>query len=105
MDLPKSVDMEMDILKWWKDYVEPAEKAKHKPRLGAMVKQFLGSPATTGGIERVFSGVGAMHGDFRKNAMEKTLQSSLKATINNKKVDYCSSRGWTSSRFVLRKTN
>ena len=52
--------------------------------LGFMVKSFLGSPATSAGLERAFTGAGKMHDDFKKNAEEKTLKAEMKVVYNIK---------------------
>ena len=47
-----------------------------------MAKQFLASPASSAGVERVFSAAGRMHSDMRKSMSNESLQHSLVASIN-----------------------
>ena len=59
-------------------------------------KNFKSSPAeeddvkgddvemTGGGIERVFSSVGKQHDDLKKQTRDKTLENTLKESINTK---------------------
>ena len=60
-----------DILAWWK---------KHSgmfPNLSKMARQFLALPASSAGVERLFSAAGRMHDSFRKSTKEVTLQAQL----------------------------
>ena len=63
----------VDVLKWWK------EKEHKWPALAKIVKQYFSAPASTGGVERVFSAAGKMHGDLQKSAKDSTLEHSLRA--------------------------
>ena len=65
-----------DILKWWH-----AREAKW-PALAKMVKQYFAAPASSAGVERVFSAAGKMHGDLQKSAKDSTLEHSLFAAFN-----------------------
>ena len=65
-----------DVLKWWKD------NRKDFPHLAKMAREFLATPASTAGVERIFSACGQMHSDLRKSTSEQTLQHSLMAAIN-----------------------
>ena len=47
-----------------------------------MVRQFLAAPATTGQIERVFSGAGKLHDAAKKSTKETTIEAALKGAIN-----------------------
>ena len=64
------------ILEWWK-----ARELKW-PNLAKMVKQYFAAPCSGGGIERVFSAAGKMHGDLSKSAKDETLEHSLFAAVN-----------------------
>ena len=46
------------------------------------VKQYFAAPASSAGVERVFSAAGKMHGDLSKSAKDETLEHSLFAAIN-----------------------
>jgi hypothetical protein len=52
------------------------------PNLAKMVMQYLAAPASSAGVERVFSAAGKMHGDLRKSAKDETLKHSLFAAYN-----------------------
>ena len=47
-----------------------------------MVKQYFAAPASSAGVERVFSAAAKMHGDLQKSANDSTLEHSLFAAIN-----------------------
>ncbi len=53
------------------------------PDVVRMWRQFHGCPASGGGIERVFFSAGKQH-DALKKTMDKTLENTLKASINTK---------------------
>ena len=40
------------------------------------------APASSAGVERIFSAAGKMHGDLSKNAKDDTLEASLFAAYN-----------------------
>ncbi len=54
------------------------------PDVVRMWRQFHGCPGSGGGIERVFTAAGKQHDDLKKNTMDKTLESTLKAGMNTK---------------------
>ena len=54
---PEEPDTEVDVLTWWK-----AKETKW-PALAKMVKQYFAAPASSAGVERVFSAAGKMHSD------------------------------------------
>ena len=47
-----------------------------------MVKQYFAAPASSAGVERVFSAAGKMHSDLHKPAKDSTLGHSLFAAYN-----------------------
>ena len=65
-----------DILKWW------CGREGKWPALAKMVKQYFAAPASSAGVERVFSAAGKMHGDLQKSAKDSTLGHSLFAAFN-----------------------
>ena len=70
-------DIEVDVLAWWK-----AKESKW-PALAKMVKQYFAAPASSAGVERVFSAAGKMHSDLQKSARDsRTLEHSLFAAFN-----------------------
>ena len=62
--------------------VTPPPHESKWPKLAKMAKQFLASPASSAGVERVFSAAGRMHSDMRKSMSNESLQHSLVASIN-----------------------
>jgi hypothetical protein len=52
------------------------------PDVVRMWRQFHGCPASGGGIERVFCSARKQHDALKKRTMDKTLESTLKASIN-----------------------
>ena len=69
-------DVDDPILDWWK------VKERKWPALAKMVKQYFAAPASSAGVERVFSAAGKMHGDLQKLAKYTTLEHSLFAAFN-----------------------
>jgi len=47
-----------------------------------MVKQYFAAPASTAGVERVFSAAGKMHDDLKKSSKDELLKHSLFAAHN-----------------------
>ena len=58
------------------------------PNLAKMVKQYFPVPASSAGVERVFSAAGKMHGDLQKSAKvvgdtsEYTDDTSSRASLH-----------------------
>ena len=76
LKVPQETDLDVDVLAWWQD------KESKWPALAKMVKQYFAAPASSAGVERVFSAAGKMHGDLQKSAKDKTLEHSLFAAFN-----------------------
>ena len=68
---PEETDIELKLLAWWK------VKESKWPALAKMVKQYFAAPASSAGVERIFSAAGKMHGDLQKAAKDSTLEHSL----------------------------
>ena len=62
------------------------------PDVVRMWRQFHGCPGSGGGIERVFTAAGKQHDALKKNTMDKTLESTLKAGMNTK-LPTCDDKG------------
>jgi hypothetical protein len=62
------------------------------PVVVRMWRQFHGCPASGGGIERVFFSAGKQHDVLKKRTMDKTLENTLKASINTK-LPTCDDKG------------
>ena len=52
------------------------------PSLALMVKQYFAAPASSAGVERVFSAAGKMHSDLRKAMKDSSLHYSIIAAYN-----------------------
>ena len=72
----EETDLDMKLLAWWQ-----AKESKW-PNLAKMVEQYFAAPASSAGVERVFSAAGKMHGDLSKSAKDETLEHSLFAAFN-----------------------
>ena len=57
-------------------------REKQWPSLALMVKQYFAAPASSAGVERVFSAAGKMHSDLRKAMKDNSLQHSIIAAYN-----------------------
>ena len=81
--------MNSDVLAWWKlrDHNEAADPSTGRPEglphLARMVRQWLGAPATSAGVERLFSKAGSMHHDLKGSMEDGSLEHSLIATANS----------------------
>ena len=73
---PEEPELDVKVLAWWQ-----AKESKW-PNLAKMVKQYFAAPASSAGVERVFSAAGKMHGDLSKSAKDETLEHSLFAAFN-----------------------
>ena len=60
-----------DALAWWKAH------ERVFPNLSKMARQFLGSPASTAAIERLFSHCSNMHSDLRKQLKDDTFTDAM----------------------------
>ena len=69
--------VEFDLLEWWKTH------AHMFPNLSRMARQYLALPASSAGVERLFSAAGRMHDAFRKNTKESTLEQQLTVFQNS----------------------
>ena len=56
----------LDTLGWWR-----ANKDSF-PRIAHMARQYLGVPASSATVERLFSGIGLTFSDLRKSVHEST---------------------------------
>ena len=73
---PEEEDLDMKVLAWWQ------AREGRWPNLAKMVKQYFASPASSAGVERVFSAAGKMHSDLKKSSKDDTLEASLFAMQN-----------------------
>ena len=71
--LPKS---EQDAMLWW------LEHRQQFPNLEVMARQYLGCPATSATVERLFSKVGIAFSAKRKRSEAATLEDILFAQVN-----------------------
>ena len=81
-------DRRARLLAWWKarDHVKKADPTTGRPEglphRAKMARQFLGRPATSAGVERMFSKAGKLHDDMKKGQQDDTLEHSLFAAAN-----------------------
>ena len=73
---PEEPEMDVIVLSWWQ-----AKESKW-PALAKMVKQYFSAPASSAGVERVFSAACKMHNDMHKYPKDTTLEHSLFAAFN-----------------------
>ena len=67
---------EWDALDWWK------ENAKKFLNLSVMARQYLGCPASSATVERLFSQVGIAFSDRRKSATAATISDIIFTKLN-----------------------
>ena len=63
-------------LKWW------ADNKKRFPNLARMARQYLGCPASSATVERLFSIVGIAFSDKRMSSTASTLESIAFTKVN-----------------------
>ena len=63
--------MDICVLAWWRNLRLSA------PRLVEMARQFLATPASSAGVERLFSAAGLTYGDLSGAMTEDTLTQRL----------------------------
>ena len=86
--LPTEGNLDLDVLMWWKarDHNKKADtltgRPEGLPHMAKMARQFLGRPAASAGVERMFSRAGRLHDDTKKGQADETLQHSLFAAAN-----------------------
>ena len=67
---------EKEALDWWKEH------ADQFPNVAVMARQYLGCPATSAAVERLFSQVGIMFSKKRQSSKADTLAHGMFANIN-----------------------
>jgi hypothetical protein len=67
--------MDVTLLEWWKMH------ALQFPLLSKMARQFHCCPASSAGVERLFSRAGRMHDAKKKGTKEVTLKQALFAAL------------------------
>ena len=74
-------DLGLDLLVWWRD-----TGSKKYPNVALMARQFLGCPATSAGVERLFSKAGRAYCTLAKSQKEGTIEARMFAGINIARV-------------------
>ena len=69
-------DVKQDAMLWW------LEHRQQFPNLEVMARQYLGCPATSASVERLFSVVGIFFSDKRKSSTAKTLENLVFTKMN-----------------------
>ena len=72
----KNISMAADPLKFW------TSKQHVWPELTRMARQCLAMPATSAGVERMFSAAGRIFSDSRQAMLDKNLEAILFARAN-----------------------
>jgi hypothetical protein len=81
-------NLDVDVLAWWEardhdKFADPAcGKPAGRPMLAKFASQYLGCPASSAGVERMFSRAGKMHDDLKASQADTTLEHSLLAAAN-----------------------
>jgi len=76
--LPAETNVDLDVLAWWK-----AKDCKDgMPVLAKMARQYLGRPASSAGVERMFSKAGKLYDDAKKSQNDESLEVALFAAAN-----------------------
>ena len=73
---PNGQRVKFDLLLWWKEHEDEL------PNLSRMAKQYLAFPASSAGVERLFSKAGNQYDDLSKNMKDETLKHRLMAVSN-----------------------
>ena len=87
LELPQEA-MNVDVLQWWKlrDHNKKTDPSTGRPEglphLARMVRQYLGEPATSAGVERLFSKAGRMHHNLKGAMDDGSHEHSLMAAAN-----------------------
>ena len=74
-------DLGLDLLVWWRD-----TGSKKYPNVARMARQFLGCPATSAGVERLFSKAGRAYCSLAKSQKEGTIEARMFAGIDIARV-------------------
>jgi hypothetical protein len=77
--LPVEKNTDLDVLAWWK---AKDNQKDGLPILAKMARQFLGRPASSAGVERMFSKAGKLHGEDKASQEDGTLEHCLFASAN-----------------------
>jgi hypothetical protein len=72
-------DPDACMLEWWCGQ----DCKQGLPNLAQLARQHLGTPASSAGVERLFSRAGRMHDNLAAAMSDGTLQHSLFAAHNN----------------------
>lgn len=88
LKLPQETDLDLDVLQWWKqrDHSLPADPASGRPiglpQLAKMARQYLGRPASSAGVERMFSKAGKLHASDKLAQADESLEHAMFASAN-----------------------
>ena len=75
--------MQTNVIEWWRQHRTVF------PNLSGMARQYLATPATSAGVERLFSAAGLTFGDLAHAMKEETLGCRLLAAYNYTHALYC----------------
>jgi len=80
--MASEADFGTDLLVYWKK-LDTAEKGG-LPNLAKFARQHLRTPASSAGVERLFSRASRMHDDLKSVVNDETLMHQLFAACNTK---------------------
>jgi hypothetical protein len=82
-----------DIFQYWSGRLSGHTHVNQTyPDVVRMWRQFHGCPVSGGGMERVFFSAGKQYDALKKKTMDKTLENTLKVSINTK-LPTCDDKG------------
>ena len=80
LELDEIDDIDLDVLHLWKKRASDQNDSFYN--LGKFVRQYLATPASSAGVERLFSRAGRLHSDLRSSMADETLKHMLFAAVN-----------------------
>ena len=76
LNMPQQPFGQCDVLSWWR------EQRHILPDLARMARQYLAAPASSAGVERLFSRAGRYHDARKKCTTDENIESMLIAAVN-----------------------
>ena len=75
--------MKTNVIEWWRRHCSVF------PNLSKMARQYLATPATSAGVERLFSAASFTFGDMAHAIKEETVGARLLAAYNYTHALHC----------------
>jgi hypothetical protein len=76
LNMPQQPFGQCNVLSWWR------EQRHILPDLARMARQYLAAPASSAGVERLFSRAGRYHDARKKCTTDENIESMLIAAVN-----------------------